>query len=288
MTWFKVDDTFHSHPKVLATDPAALGLWVLAGAWCSANLTDGFVPDYVLPRLLPDSAVLAEKLVTSRLWRRTKGGYRFHDWSEYNPSAESVKTERDAAKERMRKLRQGRRQNHEATGHPEECSGEHQANVRENFGGSSQPRPDPTRSSSNEELQSQKTSSSGKRAAKPRRHATRIPDDFAVTPEMVAWAQQNAPDVDGRRETEKFVDYWRAASGVGATKNDWIATWRNWLRRAQEDRPARARPHVNGQLKEHNGLMLTDRNIERLQGRARFEAMDAAGIDPLALEGGAA
>ena len=28
-----------------------------------SNLTDGFVPDYVLPRLLADSAPLAEKLV---------------------------------------------------------------------------------------------------------------------------------------------------------------------------------------------------------------------------------
>jgi hypothetical protein len=95
MTWFKVDDSFHSHPKVLATPPAALGLWVVAGAWCSANLTDGFVPDYVLPRLLPDAAQLAEQLATSRLWRRTKGGYRFHDWSAYQPTKDEAIAARD-------------------------------------------------------------------------------------------------------------------------------------------------------------------------------------------------
>lgn len=94
MTWFKVDDTFHSHPKVLATEPAALGLWVVAGTWSSANLTDGFVPDHVLPRLLEGGAELARKLVSSGLWRRAKGGYQFHDWTDYNPTGAQVREQR--------------------------------------------------------------------------------------------------------------------------------------------------------------------------------------------------
>jgi hypothetical protein len=76
MTWFKVDDSFHSHLKVLAAEPAALGLWVVAGSWCGANLTDGFIPDHVLPRLIPSSTPLALQLVDCGLWRRTKGGYQ--------------------------------------------------------------------------------------------------------------------------------------------------------------------------------------------------------------------
>lgn len=56
---------------------------------------------------------------------------------------------------------------------------------------------------------------------------------------MVAWARENTPDVDGRAQTEVFVDYWRAKAGAGGTKLDWPATWRNWMRRAQE---AAARP----------------------------------------------
>jgi hypothetical protein len=90
MTWFKVDDSFHSHPKVLAAAPAALGLWVIAGSWCSANPSDGFVPDYVLLRLLPGSVELAEQLVSCGLWRRTRGGYRFHDWSDYQPTRDEL------------------------------------------------------------------------------------------------------------------------------------------------------------------------------------------------------
>lgn len=68
-----------------------------------------------------------------------------------------------------------------------------------------------------------------------RKRATRIPDDFAITAEMVAWGRENAPHVNGGYETQKFIDYWRARSGKDATKTDWIATWRNWMRKAQED-----------------------------------------------------
>ena len=83
MTWFRVDDRFHSHPKALAAGPAALGLWVIAGSWSAANLTDGFVPDHVLPRLADGAEELARTLVAAGLWRRCRGGYRFHDWSDY-------------------------------------------------------------------------------------------------------------------------------------------------------------------------------------------------------------
>lgn len=76
--------------------------------------------------------------------------------------------------------------------------------------------------------QHQKTSSSG--AAR----GARIPDDFAVTPEMVTWARANVPHVDGRRETERFIDHWHQASGRTASKRDWIAAWRNWMREADD------------------------------------------------------
>jgi hypothetical protein len=129
MTWFKVDDSFHSHPKVLAASPAALGLWVVAGSWCGANLSDGLVPDHVLPRLLPDAAELARQLVAAGLWKRMKGGYRFHDWAEFNPRKVDVEVERKAARERMRNLRSTRK----TPGQKPNGSPEHGANVRELF-----------------------------------------------------------------------------------------------------------------------------------------------------------
>lgn len=65
---------------------------------------------------------------------------------------------------------------------------------------------------------------------------TRIPEPFPITPEMVAWAQEHTPGINGREVTERFVDYWRAAPGQKGVKLDWVATWRNWLRREHDQR----------------------------------------------------
>lgn len=116
------------------------------------------------------------------------------------------------------------------------------------------------------------------------RPATRIPDGFAPTAEMVDWARQNTPLV-GTRETEAFVDYWRGVPGTKGRKTDWPATWRNWMRRTQIDaqtRNARASPR-NG-LIERDGLLLKPETIANLDRTARFAAIDAQ----LAIEGGTA
>lgn len=78
------------------------------------------------------------------------------------------------------------------------------------------------------------------RAAKNR--GTRIPEDFAPTLAMIKWAKERAPHVNGRLETEKFINYWTAKSGQSATKVDWVATWRNWFLEAEERtaRPGRS------------------------------------------------
>jgi hypothetical protein len=243
MAWFKIDDSFHSHPKVLAATPAALGLWVVAGAWCSSNLTDGLVPDYVLPRLLADSAELAKQLVTVGLWRRTKGGFLFHDWLDYNPSAASVKAEREAAKKRMRELREKRGANDETAGQTINGSGEQDANVRAKFGRRSQPRPDPTRGSSKEEPSSPQASPSGERA----KRATRIPDDFTVTPEMRVWAAAECPLVVIDNETKIFIDHWKGTA-KNPTKVDWLKTWQVWMRKEQKALLARFQPRPGNRL----------------------------------------
>lgn len=105
MPWFKVDDHFHSHRKTLATSPAALGLWVVAGSWAAANPDDGFVPAYVLPRLLADAESLADELVERGLWQRVKGGFKFRNWTEYQFTKEEIEQTRIKARERQRKRR---------------------------------------------------------------------------------------------------------------------------------------------------------------------------------------
>jgi hypothetical protein len=38
------------------------------------------------------------------------------------------------------------------------------------------------------------------------------------------------------READRFRDYWRGQPGQRGVKLDWQATWKNWIRKAADDR----------------------------------------------------
>jgi hypothetical protein len=64
---------------------------------------------------------------------------------------------------------------------------------------------------------------------------------------MIQWALREVPNVDWRYETKKFIDHWRQSAASTASKSDWPAAWRNWLRRADEGTPGSAgNGHVGG------------------------------------------
>ena len=119
MPWFKVDDSLHSHPKWIAASPHARALWVTAGSWCAAHLTDGHVPKHMLT-LFGARPKDAAELVRLGLWVEAddepEGGWRFHDWDQYQPSAASVMAERAAARERQRRARERAKQARESRG----------------------------------------------------------------------------------------------------------------------------------------------------------------------------
>jgi hypothetical protein len=72
----------------------------------------------------------------------------------------------------------------------------------------------------------------------------RLPEDWKPGESLMLWYRSEflpngwSDDARGncRREHDKFVDHWRAASGATARKKDWDAAWRNWMRRAWERR----------------------------------------------------
>ena len=102
MTWARIDDHFHGHPKVASLGPymlACVGLHALAISWCTDQLTDGLIPTDQVPRLAGDLALLLPKgqpgelvnrLVAVGMWEETQGGYRIHDFLDYNPSKREV------------------------------------------------------------------------------------------------------------------------------------------------------------------------------------------------------
>lgn len=127
MSWFKVDDAFHSSKPVKKIPrkyrAAAIGMWVLAGTWSAQEEEDGFVPEYMLEELCGTPA-LAAQLVRAGLWVPVNGdvlpsssapptavlpsssgsgepGWQFKNWEKYNPTREELEEKRE--KERIRK-----------------------------------------------------------------------------------------------------------------------------------------------------------------------------------------
>jgi hypothetical protein len=106
VTWFRVDDGFWSHPKVVGLSDGAIATWLRAGTYSCQHLTDGFIAKGVL-RLVGDKDSAAQ-LVEADLWNESAGGWQFHDWAEYQETSVAVKDRRAAARERQRKSRAAR------------------------------------------------------------------------------------------------------------------------------------------------------------------------------------
>ncbi|CAK01362.1 DUF1376 domain-containing protein [Bartonella tribocorum] len=60
----------------------------------------------------------------------------------------------------------------------------------------------------------------------------RLPDDFE--PDYDFAIAEGLPPERIKVEIAKFRDYWRSKAGANATKTDWQATWRNWVRNAKD------------------------------------------------------
>lgn len=144
MPWFKTDDKFYTHPKVLSISwkrkqmvsdrEAALSLWLLAGLWATDNLTDGWVPPEHVEGY-HNGRGRAQLLCGAGLWHEVSAlvgasegvldmatvcqpcrtvaistldvshGYLFHGWDGFQPTRASVMAERLSAAERQRKRR---------------------------------------------------------------------------------------------------------------------------------------------------------------------------------------
>lgn len=225
MVWFKVDDGFHGHPKVVELSTSAVGVWTLCGSWSAKYLTDGAVNLRTIVRLGGSESDAAE-LVESGLWKVSDNGYQFNDWEKYQPLKATVEAEREAAQERMRAIRAKRKGTGSGEGSPPR-SDEVPPNIDMSSGEVLSPRPSPS--------PSQPLPPKEKVAAK---RGSRLPANWEPTTADLAWAAREASHVNAQRETERFRDYWAAESGQKASKLDWSAAWKNWIRRASDFAPA--------------------------------------------------
>lgn len=142
MTWFKVDDTLHGHPKARRAGLAAMGMWALGGSYASQYVTDGFVPEWFVVAW-PQGRRRAAELVAAGMWEPTvKGdepGWQFHDWEHFQPSRAEIEADRASNRERQKRWREARR---EAKRNARDKGGNGVSNAVSNGAPS---RPDPTR-----------------------------------------------------------------------------------------------------------------------------------------------
>ncbi|WP_428392506.1 hypothetical protein [Nocardia fluminea] len=183
----------------------------------------------------------AAKLVTAGLWTADDAPlstrrYFFNDWSEYQPSRAEVTSRRrdDAERKRAARASSAAKQGKPGNVQPDvQADGARTpADVSEGVR-STRPGPAYTRPDQEQE------SAPRERAASPAK-GNRLPEDWEPSGAAVSKMRAEFPRTDFWQETAKFRDYWAGVPGAKGQKLDWDATWRNWIRRANESptRPA--------------------------------------------------
>ena len=64
---------------------------------------------------------------------------------------------------------------------------------------------------------------------------TRLPDGWMPKPETIQQMRDECPNVNLEAEHRRFMDYWSDQPGAKGRKVRWDSTWRNWIRRTNED-----------------------------------------------------
>ncbi|MEU2514330.1 mucin-2 [Streptomyces syringium] len=115
--WAKLDDGFHSHPKIIRVGNAAAGLLARVISYAGQHLTDGVVPGAVVreygtgPQITKLSAVgllHARGHECARCAQPDAGDFIVHDFLVSNPSRAKVDGDRERAADRQRQSRQVR------------------------------------------------------------------------------------------------------------------------------------------------------------------------------------
>lgn len=127
---FQVDPDFYDHPKAIGMSDSATALWVRAGSYSAAKTLDGFVPEHVLSLLSRSPDEAASELVARGLWRRVKGGFRFHQWEHRNLTRARVEADREYDRTRKQRTRQAARQNGNPQVEPENVRTGHRTGLQ--------------------------------------------------------------------------------------------------------------------------------------------------------------
>ena len=95
MSWIKIDDSIGGHPKSLAISDsqylAAIGLHILAIAYCNAHRTDGVLPKRAIKLLAPKRPRYPiQELIKVGYWHDIGESYEIHDYLDWQQSAGQI------------------------------------------------------------------------------------------------------------------------------------------------------------------------------------------------------
>lgn len=223
--YFRLHEGYPDSPKIAKVGGDAGWLDICAIAYCARNLTDGLIPKGMVPRLSDRSEPQALACLLLDVGRWHEAGhdcdtcpqpganeYVVHDYLEHQRSAAEVA---DLRRKRSEAGAKGGR-----------TRANRQALAKQTL--------EQTASKVQPETETETEEVTPLRSRATTKKATRVPDPFPLDEVLKSWFNENCAGLDGPGEHEKFMDYWRGAPGVKGRKDDWPATWRNWMRTARE------------------------------------------------------
>lgn len=118
MPWFKIDDGFHCHVKVMEAGTPAVGLYVRCGSWAAQQASDGVIPKSIAKTY--GTARMIKALLDVGLWHAQghdcdscpevdAKSYLIHDYLAFNPSRVAIQNERNAKTIRQQRWREGKK-----------------------------------------------------------------------------------------------------------------------------------------------------------------------------------
>lgn len=207
----------------------------MAGSWSAHDLTDGYVPDFMVEEFGAESEH-AEALVMTGLWERVdddeRAGFEFTNWAEYQPTKTDVEDQREKERDRKRKQRRGPEGKFAGQGHVPPGQSRDTAGTNPPVPPVSQPghavpdpaRPVPTRPNPTPNGVGE---THAKPTPKPASRKTRIPDDWAPNESHATKAAEIGIDLIA--EADNFRDH---AIANGKTFADWSRGFHTWLNNA--------------------------------------------------------
>lgn len=198
------------HPKIAILSDEAFRCLIEATLWSCKHRTDGFLSTRFASASWSLQAIdeLCVNDTVNPSLTKVENGYQIHDFDAHQTTSAEIEAKKRAGQKGGIASGRSRRSKTEA-----------------------KPKQNRTRKQNTEDRSNSLTTDVVRE--KPRT-ATRLPAGWTPPTDVVAQMRSDHPGVDLKTEHAKFCDYWHAKAGRDATKLDWAATWRNWIRRASE------------------------------------------------------